>query len=85
MQRLEMRTITYKNSQLFLKKTWWVWEDLNLRPHPYQSLVLHLKPYTYKVFTTSVNTSVNILVLLSCALLYVLSGPVIWLVKALRK
>ena len=36
MQRLEMRTITYKNSQLFLKKTWWVWEDLNLRPHPYQ-------------------------------------------------
>jgi hypothetical protein len=25
------------------------------------------------------------LVLLSCALLYVLSGPVIWLVKALRK
>ena len=40
MRRLEMQTITYKNLQLFLEKIWWVWEDLNFRPHPYQGCAL---------------------------------------------
>ena len=33
---------------------WWVWEDLNFRPHPYQCLDLSCKPYIYRGLVTLV-------------------------------
>ena len=42
---------THKNGNVLINKyvkTWWVWEDLNFRPHPYQGCALTKLSYRPK-------------------------------------